>query len=435
MISVEDLPLLSELLEAIRRSLEGRLGLPAANLTQVTHTQYVQFETVRAEYFAAMNRSRHSDSQDLNRLLQTAGDGLWELMKDNDFLDRISRIKLEWRKRLRSMQVRSPFGAGLVRLTSGTSVFDAISYLASELREGIAEPELALVTSPIVGADVQALRKAVPAQKLAPVSFDIVDGKLIVSKQEASPLVEDAPIAAQAKEQLLDRGKHLLDELHRSNCDRRLVAELERLQEQLSSPRSVIELALTNVAFGAMAKSYEAELPAGVSALMQVHTAGVSMYVAQFPDWQRFTENAASVELDNTDIEAISAKLTEVIEATKKDTRIADPDVPRTLHYLSDLVHQPGKTSKRAAMAVVRTLENMVIRLFRFGADVFEQTLTKSTGSISTALARGLAVALLTLGLSAASSLTGLSSKIGGMNWIEDAASIVSKGLRSIKDE
>ncbi|MER9135643.1 hypothetical protein NKI20_04965 [Mesorhizobium sp. M0830] len=279
----------------------------------------------------------------------------------------------------------------------------------------------------------QRLKRIVPSQKIAPVQFDILDGILTVSPQVPAPKDGVESIALAAQEDLVKRGDRLIEELRNSNCDRRLLDQFEELQAQLVSPQNIIQLGLTNIGCGLLAKSYEAELPSAVSALLQAHTVGVSMFVGQFPDWVKFSENAAAAQFEKSDVSALVGTLSEVIKATESRPLIADQDVPKTLRYLQGLTRNPRDVSAKTGLAIARTLENLVISVFRFGAEIAEQTERKTADSLSTAAAKIATAALLGLALSTAVSLTPLADKFEGMGWIKDAIQIVRNQLDSMK--
>src|SRR5262249_8279720 len=111
---------------------------------------------------------------------------------------------------------------------------------------------------------VPTLRHIVPDQKIAPVQFDISNNKIIVSRRK-SPLREaDSANVEAARAELQRNGDRIISELQQSNCDRRLLASVLELQEQLQGETDAIKVGLMNIGCEMMCNSYEAELPIAV---------------------------------------------------------------------------------------------------------------------------------------------------------------------------
>lgn len=168
--------------------------------------------------------------------------------------------------------------------------------------------------------------------------------------------------------------------------------------------------------------------------MLQSHTVGIGMYVAQFPDWARFTENAAAIQVSVADVPSL-ANLVGSIAGATDFTEIADPEVPRTLKQLKLFAENPGKSTSRAALAVVRTVENLVIRIFSYGADFIEKTAAKAVDSASTVSSKAIVGTLLAIGLSAALGLGPIAGKVEGMGWMKDAIEIVQRQLDVLKTQ
>ena len=157
------------------------------------------------------------------------------------------------------------------------------------------------------------------------------------------------------------------------------------------------------------------------------------MLVAQYPEWIHFSDAANSTDIRPNDITEVVAALRAVVQTTEKKPEIASPEVPRTLRAILDIVSNPKEAGKKAALAAIRTLENLVIRVFNYGGDLIDETAKKTISTVSTTASRVLAVAILGLGLTVASNLMGVSASIDGMGWIKDAAAIVKSQLDLLK--
>jgi len=281
--------------------------------------------------------------------------------------------------------------------------------------------------------DLINLRRIVPKQKIAPVQFDIVNNIIVVQSTESNIPSDIRRATNAAREELLSRGHDLIEQLKRSNCDRRLLESAAELHTHLQNGKDVVRLGLANIGFSLMGGKFQNELPEAIAALVQAHSVGVSMYVAQFPDWAKFAENASAIEVDKKDAATLSQVLTQVISATE-DKKVAEPEVPRTLKHLRSLISDPKAFSARLALAVIRTIENLTIRLFNHGSDFFEKTISQSIDLGAKTTSRVIVGALLAVGMTAAVGLTPMVPKVHGLNWIDDALQIVQRQLSSLKD-
>ncbi|OJX42060.1 MAG: hypothetical protein BGO80_10970 [Devosia sp. 63-57] len=118
-----------------------------------------------------------------------------------------------------------------------------------------------------------------------------------------------------------------------------------------------------------------------------------------------------------------------VVSSFTKEPDLADPEVPKTLLEVQKFIADPQKASKNAALAAARTLENLVIRVFGYGADYIDQTVKKSISDLSTTTSKIIVISLLSAALVAANNLSILEGTVGGLNWMSDAAQIVTRQI------
>jgi hypothetical protein len=135
------------------------------------------------------------------------------------------------------------------------------------------------------------LQAIVPAQKIAPAQFEIRDSRLTVRRNVSRSKDEDRQNIQSAKSELQQAGDRIIRELQRSNCDKRLLENIQRLQEQLLDETDAIKIGLTNLSCEFMCSAFDHELPSAVSSMLKAHTRGVQLYVGQFPEWNKFLEN------------------------------------------------------------------------------------------------------------------------------------------------
>src|SRR3546814_3666204 len=89
--------------------------------------------------------------------------------------------------------------------------------------------------------------------------------------------------------------------------------------------------------------------------MFNAYSASVSLYVAQFPEWDQFTQKAAAIDLDEDDIAEVDIAAGEIISALTQNPSLADPEVPKTIAFVRQFLSFPGGASKRAAFAMIRT--------------------------------------------------------------------------------
>lgn len=277
-----------------------------------------------------------------------------------------------------------------------------------------------------------ALRQVVPVQRLAPAMFDIADGKLVVVRQPATADPEDDRSINGARAGLLKTGQKIIDALDRSNCDPRVIEGFKDLQNLLLEEDNIIQLALMNLGVNRVCKGVAGELPDVLVGAIEGHTTAIGMYVAQFPEWRRFSENAASIDLTPSDIGDIGNAAQSIITKFEETPDIADDEVPRTIIALRALISDPKRASTRAAFAVLRTIENLVSRVYTLGADLLEQTAAKTVSGLSTATSTAIVGGLMALALGATVSLGGVTTKVAEAAWMKTAAEIVKRQIETL---
>lgn len=303
------------------------------------------------------------------------------------------------------------------------TVWDALTLLGNRVKGIALDDVLAGRTHGV------ALRTVVPAQKLAPIQFDIVGNQLRIARPVNSYNEEDANNIALSKEEIVSSGHRIVEELKRSNCDRRLLDTIIQLNERILQDDNIIAVGILNINCQMMCSSFDEELPSALKGMLQGQHVAVNMYVAQFSEWQRFSDNAAQAQLDVSDVQYIASATDLVIRELENAPTVSDAEVPKTLRALRSLLEDPGRASLRAAFAVLRSIENLVAKIYQYGADFLDQTIRdtiKSTASVSGKIVAG---TLLTMAVTAAATLTPVGVKIGELAWMKAATEIVQKSL------
>ena len=279
------------------------------------------------------------------------------------------------------------------------------------------------------------LRRIVPTQKLAPIEVDIVNYRLELVSRPANTLAHDKSNAEAAAESLIKSGERIIGELGKSNCDNRLLTTFKDLQDKLSRRDNIIQLGFTNISCDQLTKTFELELPDAVASLMRSHCRNVDLYLAQFPAWTKFIENAQFVSLEERDIAQLRSNADELASLLGREITLVDPKIPVTLKALSEMLATPGRSAKRAAFAIIRSIENLVSRVFTYGIDYIDQTAQKTVTLLSSTTSRVVVASLLALGLAGANALAPIAGTISELSWLNASTRIIQRELSELIKE
>ncbi|MCA6117753.1 hypothetical protein J6524_23175 [Bradyrhizobium sp. WSM 1738] len=276
------------------------------------------------------------------------------------------------------------------------------------------------------------LEHIVPQQQVAPVQFDVVDGRIVVSQRAPKAGEADRANVRSALEHIRGSGEQLINNLENSNCDKRLLESVKELQSQLVSDGNIIKIGLTNLACSVMSAQFQPELPDAIVGMFNAYNASISLYVAQFPEWDQFTQKAAAIDLDEDDIAELDITAGEIVEGLTKNPALADAEVPKTITAVRQFLAFPGSSSKRAAFALVRTIENLVSSIVRHSMGFFSKTAEKTVDAGSTAASKAI-IGLLGIALMSASGI-GSAAVRAGAPWVKQAAEIIQKQIEKVAE-
>jgi len=184
-----------------------------------------------------------------------------------------------------------------------------------------------------------------------------------------------------------------------------------------------------------MCDAYNAELPEAMNAILRAHTRGVDMFVAQFPEWNKFVKNAVESKIDDTDAILIGKAIDDLVVQLEAEPRYVDPKVPATLSRLNRLLKRPGVPMKRAAFAMLRSLENLLSKVFSFGSEFLDQTTRKTIDNLSSIAAKAVVLGLLTMAVSGATSIAPVAEKVNELKWLKEAVELVQKQVERLRKE
>lgn len=313
-------------------------------------------------------------------------------------------------------------------LRGNINIEDALRYLA----DSVSALPLDLLLSDgdlVVDEDLipATLGRVLPREQVpAPAQFRVDGGRVRIAHQAARTEARDEQNAASAQKELLERGQQIIADLRESNCDPRLISGLEELQARIESNEDIIRTGITNITCSHLFEQSKNELPDALYGLMQGHSVSVNMYVGQFPEWRRFAEQAATAAIEPEHIPHISAAANRIADELSDHPELADPEVPRLLKLLSELVSDPGKANRRAAFAVLRTIENLVLSVYTIVSDLLTKTASKTVDGLSTIMSR-----LIVIAVAGAILLGPVARAIPEVSWVKQATEIVIHELRN----
>jgi hypothetical protein len=414
---------------AMARSLEQQAPSQAPLFQKDLQELYLELQKISFELRADYGRLRSSsDFKNANSKVAAAMDGLYEKIKDHP----ASRLKVRIpRYPFRRVARYSYFHPELhdesnARLT----LIEVIDYLNHSFRAAeTGQPFLVLEAEVSTGEDIESVKKSIPSQKVAPAQFDIIDGKLTVVDQNSKEKPDSSASIDASAEALVENKDSIISDLQSSNCDKRLLQQIEKLGEILESKKNIVRLGMENMNTRIMASSFSDELPDYLSAKIDALSSGIAMYVAQFTDWQIFIQNAAEAIIEDGFSQTIAASADNVIQEVTVHSAVIDESVPRTLNFLKVMAADPATTSKRVFFALIRTFENLVISSFKYVIDLAEKTADKASDKISDGLSSMLARSLTAIGLSAALMLMPVSLQVRGLEWVQSTYQFVKENI------
>ncbi|WP_417307799.1 hypothetical protein [Devosia sp.] len=436
MIYQSDILTVNDAIAAIRQSFDSIARREKEEVRAEIEPAYLKFESVRYRFAHRLMQVRRSGHvQAAGVVISELRHALIDLSYDKEFWQIASQIRITRVVRPRN----SPFHDDIRLLSEigrGMPVSTAIGILVEVLNGGVEwneDIDREVFAANEAERDANTLRKLVPEQKIAPVQFEVEGGQLHIRQQAHSPLPGREAVVDAAAGELVRRGEDLANQLRNSNCDPRLLNNVEELQEHLKTGQNAIQIGISNLACEQLAKAFYVELPDALAALLVAHTSSVSMYLSQFSEWRDFSESAEIARVTEFDVSSISQILSDVVNDLEQDPQISDPEVPKVLRALREFLDDPKKSSKKVALAAVRTIENLVIRVFGYGADFIDKTIHKTIDRSSGVVAIALAGALISVALTAAGGLGVLAPGIEGLGWMQDAMSIVVRQLQLLQ--
>lgn len=279
------------------------------------------------------------------------------------------------------------------------------------------------------------LLEIAPEQQIGPLQFEFRDGVLRIKHEGAEADERGRQNIASAKEALLSEGHALIENLVASNCDQRLTETVQGIHAKISAEIDIIHLGISNLACGQMASRFESELPDVIAARLEGYSVGISLFVGQYPAWHRFVENAAAADYDLADVRKTYEAGTALLPHLREASTIVNPEVPRSVEWVLEAISNPRRSRKRALFGAIRTLENLLARIFAEFAGLLRSVLAGVNSGGKRSASVLVAAGLLYAAANAAAELSLAAGRIAKANWLEQAAKIVRRGLEKLNSQ
>ena len=279
----------------------------------------------------------------------------------------------------------------------------------------------------IARKNASALRAVTPAQAIGPAQFALDSGKLVIAPARSSSDEETEEATQAAWDMLTELGEGLLRSLETSNCDPRLIRTVSQLHKLVASKENVIRLGLLNSGLSDTIALLEGELAGSVTLDLRTYSNGIRMYVGQFDDWSKFLENSVNAELTSEDGAALAAAADKVVHACTEQPEFADPEVPKTIIAIRELLNDPAKAGKRAIFAMMRTLENLCVVAFDHIAGTADDTVKAARKTFSKAAGAAIGGVLLVIAAQAAGALGPIGARVQELKWVDQGLELAKK--------
>ncbi|GGE98303.1 hypothetical protein [Sphingomonas prati] len=337
-----------------------------------------------------------------------------ELLKDNEFF----RNSLAHTTIISSAGVRSSIISKIVNIPL------EVDNYTREYRASLPPPPTAAEIAQVE------LQNIVPSQREGPVKFEMAAGVLKVRHQAAVIEEQNRLNAELASGQLIEEAKSVINQLSHSNADPRLIELVKDMSNRIAIKQDVIQIGIAAISFQIVCDKFENELPFILSARLSALSIGVGMYVSQFSEWQRFSENAAMADFSFEDVGKLFTSGSELVESLRAVGTAVDKEVPRTLAFLLETIKDPRRATKRTVLATVRSIENLVIVVVNSCGSILGGILAGITEGAKKGTTIITATALLSIAGVTAVSIAPAAGRVLQSNWLGKAGKLIVDGLK-----
>lgn len=249
----------------------------------------------------------------------------------------------------------------------------------------------------------------VPDQKPAPFHFVFEQNRIIARDQ-----LNTSDPAGGVLEVLIEQSDRILRDLQGANCSPRLKDAFVALHEKLVTGRNVLQVGVLNGSCSQLVAACADELSSTLQALLSAHHAGVSAFVAQFPEWRDFAANALETALDGEALNSLASSTRELSDRLKGHEDLIAPSVTDALDQVASWTEGSDRPNGRVVLAIARTLENL--------ASLAMKTLSSFSAEVASEGKKmaAKAVVVILVGTTGAG-LVSVMAKVPGAEWIRQS--------------
>ncbi|MFC7694813.1 hypothetical protein ACFQY5_39965 [Paeniroseomonas aquatica] len=239
------------------------------------------------------------------------------------------------------------------------------------------------------------ISKAVPEQQIAPVYFDITGAKIVLKDVKSDFPEQDKAIVDVVRAQAIESGRRLIEVLqdpNRTQFSARYLDQLTYLQDKLENDGNAIAVAMANVPCQLIIQEMKDEIMEDLQGLMTGHAINVHGYVAQFPDFHKYSDNINSLKISQDDIRDIQTGFDKFLAVIEENLDRVDVAVVDALKRLRQFLSMSGE-KKTSVFAVLRTVGNWISNGFEhikpFFTKLAVKTSEKTIDGLATVISKG----------------------------------------------
>lgn len=225
----------------------------------------------------------------------------------------------------------------------------------------------------------------VPGQKTAAFQFEFREDVLVAVDQLPRTTAREALIAEAALAAAIDHASEVAVDLDRSNCSPRLKDAFARLRRTMETHKNIVQVGQYAHVCNKLLQSELVELSDTQFALLTGHVEMVYSALAQFEDWRVFSDNAASVQVDETLVAKLAEGARETILHMRQNTNV-DKSVAEALETATSWVEDVGAVEKRDVLSLARTLENIWSAVSKVLLSIGKETISEGKKAIARAI-------------------------------------------------
>ncbi len=308
-----------------------------------------------------------------------------------------------------------------------TPLGNHLAGVINNTERGVAEL-LAALPSPPDGLDK--LEKIIPDQGIAPLTYEVINGVLRIRHKAALTDAADRRNTEAARDELLDQGFKLTEALHQSNLDARFIDALADMQVRLADRQDVVRLGMYAITFQLMVEAVSHEMPELFVVPLKGYSIGVGMYVAQHPDWIKFSENSAAIEFSADKVRDVYQAGVTLVKELRSMQNAVDPEVPKSLAFLLGAIEDPRRAVKKTVYAAITSISNLVITVIKGFGGIVKAAYGGATGGVKIAASGIVASSILLAAGHVATKISPAAGHVLQTSWLKEAGELIVNSVK-----